>query len=170
MRCLTSLIIILLLLTGCSSIRPDRTDYVKDLPEQHETREILPNGSGTKAFMVTGSESESNSPGNDTSGIRVSYRACPPEPEFIPETTPRETPAPTPWIIPDVLFDFNQSTIKDRYFDILDDVAIQLQKNPDINMDLLGHADNIGTDHYNLVLSVKRANTVLNYLLQKPNL
>ena len=34
-------------------------------------------------------------------------------------------------------------------------------------MDLLGHADNIGTDHYNLVLSVKRANTVLNYLLQK---
>ncbi len=65
-------------------------------------------------------------------------------------------------------FEFNKSNIRPISFPILDDVAELLSKNPSIKkIEIGGHCDAIGGDEYNLRLSQKRAEAVVNYLVGK---
>lgn len=65
-------------------------------------------------------------------------------------------------------FEFNKWNIRPVSFPILDDVASVLEKNPQIKkIRIEGHTDWIGSDEYNMKLSLKRANSVRDYLVQK---
>jgi outer membrane protein OmpA-like peptidoglycan-associated protein len=65
-------------------------------------------------------------------------------------------------------FEFNKSNIRPISFPILDDVVELLSKNPSIKkVEVGGHCDWIGGDAYNLRLSQKRAQSVVNYLTSK---
>ena len=66
-----------------------------------------------------------------------------------------------------ILFDFDRFELKPQYHAVLDEIASMLKKNPDTNMEIQGHTDNVGTAEYNQLLSEKRAATVKNYLVQK---
>ena len=44
-------------------------------------------------------------------------------------------------------------------------MALMLKNNPDINLNVIGHTDNIGTPRFNKRLGLKRANEVINYLV-----
>jgi OOP family OmpA-OmpF porin len=66
-----------------------------------------------------------------------------------------------------VLFDLNKSDIKSQYFPVLDRVVAMMKNNLDIKMEVQGHADNSGTEIYNLSLSQKRAENVVAYLVKK---
>lgn len=64
-----------------------------------------------------------------------------------------------------ILFEFNESFIRDDMKKQLDDVADVLKKDRTLKLQIDGHADNIGSSSYNLLLSKRRANAVRNYFL-----
>jgi len=66
-----------------------------------------------------------------------------------------------------VLFDFNKSKIKPEAHPMLDEAVAILKKNPEINVAIDGHTDNIGPAAYNMTLSEKRANAVMKYLVDQ---
>ena len=66
-----------------------------------------------------------------------------------------------------VLFDSGKSVIKTEYFALLDNVVEILEKNSDMRFEINGHCDNRGTDKYNSALSIRRANAVKDYLVEK---
>jgi outer membrane protein OmpA-like peptidoglycan-associated protein len=64
----------------------------------------------------------------------------------------------------DVLFDFNQATLKPDAREKLAKVSGILLAYPSLHVNLEGHTDSIGTDDYNLKLSQRRADAVRDYL------
>jgi OmpA-OmpF porin, OOP family len=71
------------------------------------------------------------------------------------------------WVLGDVLFDFDKSNIKPQYYGFLDEAARVFEMNPGLKVEVQGNTDNIGTAKYNMGLSLRRANAVLNYLVNK---
>jgi len=70
------------------------------------------------------------------------------------------------WVIGDTLFDFDKYVIKPQYYPLLDQVIGVLKKNPSLKVEIEGHTDNFGSQAYNEILSHRRANAVMNYLIQ----
>ena len=67
----------------------------------------------------------------------------------------------------DVLFDFNQSTLKPGAKEKLSKLAGILLAYPGkYRLEIEGHTDSVGTDEYNLKLSSARANSVRDYITQ----
>ncbi len=69
--------------------------------------------------------------------------------------------------INDVLFDFNQYTLKPGAREKLAKVSGILLAYPGLKIQLEGHTDSIGSDDYNQKLSEQRANSVMNYLVSQ---
>lgn len=63
-----------------------------------------------------------------------------------------------------VEFDTDQSVIKSYYFDMLSELATYLLNHPSINVNLIGHTDDEGDGHYNMVLGQNRSRSVSDYL------
>lgn len=64
----------------------------------------------------------------------------------------------------DILFDVNKSNLKDATRRQLTEFAQTLEKYPDTDVLIEGHADASGPDDYNLKLSKERADAVASYL------
>jgi OOP family OmpA-OmpF porin len=71
------------------------------------------------------------------------------------------------WILESPLFDFDRYYIKPVSFNLLNEVAAILGQNPGLRVIFQGHTDNIGTEGNNMGLSVRRANSVKTYLIDK---
>ncbi len=67
----------------------------------------------------------------------------------------------------DVTFAFDRSDIQPQFFPVLDDVAGTLNQYPQTLIDVVGHADSVGSDEYNQALSERRASSVANYLVSR---
>ena len=96
-------------------------------------------------------------------------KATPPPPP-PPAAKPAAKPAPVAekvTLAADVLFDFDKAVLKNEGKAKLDDLAAKVKA---INLEVIiaiGHTDSIGTDAYNLKLSVRRADAVKAYLVSK---
>ena len=66
-----------------------------------------------------------------------------------------------------VFFDFNSYDIKPESYIELDRVYKLLKDNPELKVEISAHTDSIGSDYYNLALSQKRAESVVDYLIAK---
>ena len=65
-------------------------------------------------------------------------------------------------------FEVNRAVIKRKSFAILDQVAVTLKQYPGIKkMEIQGHTDSQGPSAYNLTLSQRRAQAVVDYLVNK---
>lgn len=71
------------------------------------------------------------------------------------------------FILRGVNFEFDKATLTPEAKRILDEVAEVLLAYPDVDVDVEGHTDSIGTAAYNLGLSERRANSVRDYLMQR---
>jgi outer membrane protein OmpA-like peptidoglycan-associated protein len=71
------------------------------------------------------------------------------------------------WVLIGINFDFNKATIRPESIPILYNAAEILLKNPDVKVEIQGHTDNIGSDNYNQKLSLRRAESVRNFLVAK---
>ncbi len=63
-------------------------------------------------------------------------------------------------------FEFGKSDIKDDSFFIIEQVANSLKNNPSMQVKIIGHTDDIGSDEVNLKLSIERANSVKDALIK----
>jgi outer membrane protein OmpA-like peptidoglycan-associated protein len=63
-----------------------------------------------------------------------------------------------------LLFDFGKSNLKDENVQTLQTFATTLNANPDTDLLIVGHTDNVGSNRFNQVLSSKRAMAVSNLL------
>lgn len=90
-----------------------------------------------------------------------------------PFTPTEETPIvqveqpPERVIIEGVHFDFDKDTLQQSAYPILSQVVDIANKNPQWNFILTGHTDSIGTDDYNMDLSLRRVQTVQHYLISQ---
>ena len=70
------------------------------------------------------------------------------------------------WVGDDnVLFDFDKAVIKSTF--MLDEAVDVLKRNPDVNVEVQGHTDNVGDPDYNVGLSQRRADAVRDYMITK---
>jgi len=71
------------------------------------------------------------------------------------------------WVLENVLFDFDKYNIKPQFNHLLDEVVAVFEKNPGLKVRIEGHTCNMGPAAYNMGLSLKRANAVMEYLVKK---
>ncbi|MBX3156718.1 MAG: OmpA family protein [Deltaproteobacteria bacterium] len=114
-------------------------------------------------------------PDNDKDGIPDRLDKCPNEPETY-NNVEDEDGCPDRGVVIDkesvleilkpINFEYDSDVIrKDSYY-ILDAVVASLKGNPEIKLvEIAGHTDERGDDAYNLDLSVRRAASVLRYLV-----
>jgi outer membrane protein OmpA-like peptidoglycan-associated protein len=86
---------------------------------------------------------------------------CPDEGETHVEVTSEKVTIDTK-----IMFDFDSARIRPESFSILNQVALTLQANMQLKkIRVEGHTDERGTDDYNLVLSQRRSESVMQYLI-----
>lgn len=71
------------------------------------------------------------------------------------------------FILNNILFDFNKSTLRATSYPELLKVVTILKKNPTYQIEISGHTDNIGNKSYNIQLSKERAEAVAAFLILK---
>jgi peptidoglycan-associated lipoprotein len=72
-----------------------------------------------------------------------------------------------PVVLPDILYDLAKWDLKPQYKDSLQGLIKTLDENETIVIELASHTDSRGTDESNDVLSQKRAESVVNYLIER---
>ena len=75
----------------------------------------------------------------------------------------QETPAPSP--LKDIYFDYDKYDLKTEARDTLKANTDWLKKNASARLEIEGHADERGTNEYNLALGAKRAQAARDYLV-----
>lgn len=66
----------------------------------------------------------------------------------------------------DIFFAFDRSDLSENSRNMLSDIALWMDKTPDVKLRLEGHADERGTSEYNLALGERRANSAQRYLIR----
>ncbi|MDF1546275.1 MAG: OmpA family protein [Bacteroidales bacterium] len=67
----------------------------------------------------------------------------------------------------DITFEINSADLNESSYEELNRVVKLMNDNPDINIEISAHTDNLGSDAYNLRLSKRRASSVEAYLLEQ---
>lgn len=141
-------------LNGC----PDRDgDGIKDSDDR------CPDVKGLKEFR--------GCPDSDGDGIPDIDDKCPavagiPENKGCPAVK-EETIKVFTQALTGILFETGKDIIRKTSYPILDNVVDIMRNNPEYNLEINGHTDNVGDDAKNLDLSERRANSVKNYLVSK---
>lgn len=81
--------------------------------------------------------------------------------------TPVPVPAPHRMVLEGVNFNFDRAALRPEERDVIDKDFAKLKEWGDVKIEVAGHTDSIGSDRYNMGLSLRRANTVRNYLISK---
>lgn len=84
-----------------------------------------------------------------------------------PVATTAQPSEPAHPVLEGVNFDFDRSTLRPEAYAILDQAADTLKQWGDGKVEVAGHTDFIGTEAYNMGLSLRRAEAVANYLITK---
>lgn len=76
-----------------------------------------------------------------------------------------------PFVIEKVIlqfnFEFNSASLDDASTKYLDDLSTALKENEHMKIKLTGHTDNVGSANFNMRLSLFRANTIKEYLIER---
>ncbi|MFH1156603.1 MAG: OmpW family outer membrane protein [Pseudomonadota bacterium] len=110
------------------------------------------------------------------------HEPAPPKEKALPPAAPAARPEPPAPVIPaalptkrpepviidlKILFDFDKTIIKPSYYSQIEDLAQMLAAHPDINLTIQGHTCNIGSEAYNQKLSLRRAESVKTFLVDR---
>ncbi len=71
------------------------------------------------------------------------------------------------WVIPHVLFKFDTASLTAASAVNLEKIASVLADNPSISLSVQGHTCNLGPDAFNMALSMKRAEAVKKFIVDK---
>ena len=84
--------------------------------------------------------------------------------DFVKEYAIKPIPE-EPIMLPDILYDLGKWDLKPQFEDSLQGLIETLQLNPTITIELASHTDARDTDEHNDILSQKRAQSVVDYLI-----
>ena len=70
-------------------------------------------------------------------------------------------------VLRNIYFDSGKASFKKESYDELNKLERMLSENPDMVVEISGHTDNVGDKAYNKHLSQRRANAVVEYVVQK---
>ncbi len=70
-----------------------------------------------------------------------------------------------PVVIENIFYDFDKATLRPESKTALDEMAQMLRDNPNVTIEMASHTDRKGSDEYNLDLSHRRAQSVIDYLI-----
>ncbi|MDE6095975.1 MAG: OmpA family protein [Muribaculaceae bacterium] len=70
-----------------------------------------------------------------------------------------------PQVVENIFYDFDKATLRPESKEALDEMAQILRDNPDVTIELGAHTDRKGSDEYNIRLSERRAQSVVDYLI-----
>ncbi len=68
-------------------------------------------------------------------------------------------------VLNNIFFDFNKADLTEKSFSELNEIVKFLKDNPSLRIEISGHTDNVGNENYNKQLSLKRAQSVVEYLI-----
>jgi outer membrane protein OmpA-like peptidoglycan-associated protein len=71
-----------------------------------------------------------------------------------------------PVLIDNIFYDFDKATLRPESTEALDKLIEMLNENPNVTIELSAHTDYRGSEAYNERLSQKRAESVVNYLIE----
>lgn len=74
---------------------------------------------------------------------------------------------PSTIVLDGVSFAYNSDQLTDDSFSVLNNVATSLKKNPEIHLEIAGYTDDRGEPLYNRILSRRRAEAVMIYLVEQ---
>jgi len=77
------------------------------------------------------------------------------------------TPIDRPIDLPNIFYDFGKWDLRPESMVSLDKLVETLNDNPNVTIELMSHTDSRDTEEYNMDLSQKRAQSVVNYLIGK---
>ncbi len=115
---------------------------------------------------------------NDQDGILDPVDQCPFDPETVngyldedgcPDNAPTRVVVEKQRIVitEKIFFEYNKADIKPISFELLDEVTQAIQDHPNITLiEVAGHTDSDGSESYNQKLSQRRAQSVVDYLIQ----
>ena len=70
-------------------------------------------------------------------------------------------------VIPNIYYDYDKATLRPESKLVLDSILIFFKENPDLTVELGSHTDSRGSDEYNNKLSQERAQSAVDYLVEK---
>ncbi len=145
---------------------PDAVTYTLSGPGTIDAATGLYTAAGEGTATVTAHSLK----GKLMSSATVTVRTPPPPPPPAPAPAPR--PAPPPAAAPRynfelamVHFRFDHADLTQGGIDTVKAVAATLKAHPEVNVDVTGHTDWVGTNAYNMKLSQARAETVRKLLV-----
>ncbi len=71
------------------------------------------------------------------------------------------------YIMNNILFDFDDDKLNDAAIQEVERIYAMMQRHPEVNIELTGRTDSKGSAEYNRMLSLRRAESVKNYLVQR---
>lgn len=72
-----------------------------------------------------------------------------------------------PVVVENVFYDFDRADLRPETMEALDELVQVMNENPNITIEMASHTDRVGTDEYNINLSQRRAQSVIDYLISK---
>jgi outer membrane protein OmpA-like peptidoglycan-associated protein len=94
---------------------------------------------------------------------RIAYQAPPPPPPAPPPPAPPPPPAVKTFI---VFFDFNKSNLTPEAVNVVGEAVKEAKTEGAVRVLVTGHTDTVGSDTYNQGLSVRRAESVKDQMVQ----
>ena len=70
-------------------------------------------------------------------------------------------------VIPNIYYDYDKATLREESLPVLDKLLSFFEENSDLIIEIGSHTDSRGSDSYNLNLSQRRAQSVVDYLISK---
>lgn len=70
-----------------------------------------------------------------------------------------------PVVVENIFYDFDKATLRPESKTALDEMAQMLRDNPNVTIEMASHTDRKGSDEYNMALSARRAQSVIDYLI-----
>jgi peptidoglycan-associated lipoprotein len=70
-----------------------------------------------------------------------------------------------PVVVENIFYDFDRASLRPESKKALDEMAQMLRDNPNVTIEMASHTDRWGTDEYNIGLSQRRAQSVIDYLI-----
>lgn len=70
-----------------------------------------------------------------------------------------------PVVVENIFYDFDKATLRPESKEALDELVKILRENPNVTIEMASHTDRWGTEEYNMKLSGRRADSVIEYLI-----